>query len=375
MSAARSESLVFTVVVAVIAGLAAIPMGLVLMLNGGGPIVLVAGFLALLPVAPVVGCYLWLDRYEPEPKTLLALGLAWGAFVATLAALVVQTIGSLVFPLPALGAVLLAPLTEELTKGLFLLLLLLWRRHELDGVLDGIVYAGMVGVGFAFTENILYLSVGYNGSDGMPGGTGGMVAVFVMRCIGSPFAHPFFTAFIGIGIGLAISSRNPAARLLLPLAGYAVAVLCHAAWNASTLIPGGLGFVAAYVVVFLPAFGLMIGFAMWVRGRERGLLTLALQDAAQRGYLDPREIAWVVDLSSRRAARRHARASGGTVGLAAMREYQQAAIELGYLHHRFLAGTAPRDFAGRGGLLVARLQAVRPRISFPQQQYAGGLPA
>jgi RsiW-degrading membrane proteinase PrsW (M82 family) len=29
---------------------------------------------------------------------------------------------------------------------------------ELDGVLDGIVYAGMVGIGFAFTENILYLA-------------------------------------------------------------------------------------------------------------------------------------------------------------------------------------------------------------------------
>ena len=51
-----------------------------------------------------------------------------------------------------------APVTEEASKGLFLLLLLWWRRAELDGVLDGIVYAGMVGIGFAFTENILYLA-------------------------------------------------------------------------------------------------------------------------------------------------------------------------------------------------------------------------
>ena len=49
------------------------------------------------------------------------------------------------------------PVTEEASKGLFLLLLLWWRRAELDGILDGIVYAGMVGIGFAFVENILYL--------------------------------------------------------------------------------------------------------------------------------------------------------------------------------------------------------------------------
>ena len=46
------------------------------------------------------------------------------------------------------------------------MLLLWWRRAELDGVLDGIVYAGMVGIGFAFTENILYLAAAYNGTDG-----------------------------------------------------------------------------------------------------------------------------------------------------------------------------------------------------------------
>jgi RsiW-degrading membrane proteinase PrsW (M82 family) len=33
-----------------------------------------------------------------------------------------------------------------------------WRRFAFDGVLDGLVYAGMVGLGFAFTENILYYS-------------------------------------------------------------------------------------------------------------------------------------------------------------------------------------------------------------------------
>jgi RsiW-degrading membrane proteinase PrsW (M82 family) len=374
----RRENLVFTLVVACIAAVAAVPTALAVAISGGGPIVLLAGLLALVPVGPLVAAYLWLDRYEPEPRSLLAVGLVWGGCVATFLALVGNTVGEFVLGLSTSAtAAIVAPPIEEVSKGIFLLLLLLWRRHELDGVLDGIVYAGMVGIGFAFTENILYLASAYNGVDGTPGGMLGLTATFVIRCLASPFAHPFFTAFTGIGIGLGITSRGMAGRLLFPLGGLVLAILSHAAWNASAVLGGGSGFLGAYVVVMLPAFLLMVAFAIWVRGRERGLLTTALHDAANRGFIDPADIAWVVDLRSRRAARRHAKVTGGTSGARAMRAYQQAAVELGYLHHRFLSGTAPRDFAVRGQGFVERLQVLRPTLAFPPvpTPYRGGLPA
>ena len=66
----------------------------------------------------------------------------------------------------------------------------------------------MVGIGFAFTENILYLTSAYMGDDGQAGGLGGAVGLFIVRCIFGPFAHPFFTAFTGIGIGIAVSARS-----------------------------------------------------------------------------------------------------------------------------------------------------------------------
>jgi hypothetical protein len=50
-----------------------------------------------------------------------------------------------------------------------------------------------------------------------------------------------------------------------------------------------------------------------------------------------------------------------------MRVYQQAAIELGFLHHRYLRGTPPPDFAVRGQEHVRRISAVRPSIAFPGQ--------
>ena len=62
----------------------------------------------------------------------------------------------------------------------------------------------MVGVGFAFVENILYLAAAYNGTDGTgPGGTDALTATFVVRCLFSPFAHPLFTAFTGVPAPLA----------------------------------------------------------------------------------------------------------------------------------------------------------------------------
>ena len=77
------------------------------------------------------------------------------------------------------------------------------------------------------------------------------------------------------------------------------------------------------------------------------------------------DIPHIVDLGARRRARQFARRHGGPQGLEAMRTYQQAAVELAYLHHRFLRGTAPPNFSARGQGFVDRMQAVRPLIAFP----------
>ncbi|MCY7396210.1 MAG: PrsW family intramembrane metalloprotease [Nocardioides sp.] len=366
MSSARRDSIAFTILVSVLVGVGALVMLLVLALSGAPRTLMLATLLAAVPVVPLVGCYLWLDRYEPEPRRLLFLGLLWGAFVATFSALVLSGIGGFITGGSSFASlVVVAPVVEELTKGSFLLLLLWWRRAELDGILDGIVYAGMVGIGFAFTENILYLAAAYNGTDGVgPGGTEALAGTFIVRCLVSPFAHPLFTTFTGIGVGIAVTSRSGAVRFLAPVGGYAAAVLAHALWNGSTVTAS---FIGVYVVLMLPALVALIGLAAWARTRERGMLTAALGDAAQRGLIPATDIGWLVDLGARRASRKYAKQHGGKQGERAMRDYQQAAIELGFLHHRYLRGTAPTDFVGRGQDYVARIGAVRPAIAFPGQ--------
>jgi RsiW-degrading membrane proteinase PrsW (M82 family) len=53
-----------------------------------------------------------------------------------------------------------APIVEEGIKAAVLFGLFLFFRREFNGVIDGIVYAGCVGLGFAMTENVLYYGRG-----------------------------------------------------------------------------------------------------------------------------------------------------------------------------------------------------------------------
>lgn len=366
------SSIVFTVTLGVTMLLGAAVMALVLAASGAPEAVAVGVVLSAIPFGPVIGCYLWLDRYEPEPRSLLLLGLGWGAFVATSAAIFLQAFDAFAFgPSEAVESVLVAPVTEEAAKGAFIVLLLLYKRAEFDGILDGIVYAGMVGVGFAFMEDILYLSQAYLGSDGRTGGIEDAVALFIVRGVASPFAHPFFTAFIGIGVGIAVGSRVRSVRVLAPLGGFLAAVGAHAAWNGSLLINGGGGALYVYVAVMVPAFLAMVAFAVWARKQEGVLLANALTDCASRGFLDVREVPWLTRIPARRYCRTHAARVGGAPALAAMKDYQAEAIELGFLHHRFLRGTAPERYEEIGQEHVSAMHALRPLLVWPEPQLAG----
>lgn len=363
----KRGSLGFTVFLAVAMFLGACAMALVLLASGAPNALVIGTVLASLPLGPLIACFMWLDRYEPEPRGLILAALGWGAVVATTVALILQTIDQVAFGTPAfISGSITAPVTEEAAKGVFILLLLFARRHELDGILDGIVYAGMVGIGFAFTENILYLASAYMGGEGIgQGGLGAATGTFVVRGIFSPFAHPFFTALMGIGVGYAVSTRSPFRRFLAPLLGYAAAVLAHALWNGSAFFEGGQFFLLTYLFLMVPAFLLFVAFAVWARRREGRVLTRALTDFANRGFVSHEEIPWLVRLHGRRASRRFAKETGGPDALRAMREYQQQAVELGFLHHRYLRGTAPSDFAERGQYMVDHLVALRPFVAFP----------
>jgi RsiW-degrading membrane proteinase PrsW (M82 family) len=333
--------------------------------------------LALLPVVPVAGAFLWIDRFEPEPPWLLAGVFVWGAVVAALFASIVNTVSAEVIRASGAGeadalattAVLVAPLVEESAKGAAIVGLALFARREFDGVVDGIVAAGFVGVGFAFTENVLYFGRAFlSGAEeaGTQGGLFAAGATFVARGVLSPFAHPLFTVCTGIGLGLAVRSRAPAAKIAAPLAGFACAVLLHASWNLAA-VGGAGGWFTTYVVLMVPVFLVAVSVALWVRAREGRLIARRLPAYVHSGWMPAYDIDMIASLRGRRQARAWAGNRFGPGGERAMGAYQRAATELAFLRERAERHGPDRDFALREQALLAML--ARSRQTFAGEHF------
>ncbi len=329
--------------------------------------VVVAVMLAAIPPPLLVAAFLWLDRYEPEPRRFVAAALLWGAVIATSFALLVQVLIDLWagdVPRTVLLTVV-APVSEEFAKGMLCVLVLV-RRRRVAGLLDGLIYAGLAGIGFAFTENVLYYANAYAGTL-IPDYSGPVAAtnVFAARGIMSPFAHPFFTAATGVGVAVAVLTHRRWLRVVAPLLGYACAVGLHAAWNGSTLLWAGFGFFAVFAGLMVPLFALAGYLALRVQRKQADLVRGALTDAARRGWLHPAEIHWLVRFGDRAAARRFATRVAGKQAGKSLHAYQRAATEMALMHDRVLRGTAPPDGVARVTAHLVRMHSWRPYVIMP----------
>lgn len=316
--------------------------GLWIVLSQVGPAPAMIGFVvALIPLAAVVGAVMWLDRWEPEPKVMLLIALLWGAGVSVVLSFYGNTaVSQAVYnasgdPTQAdiIGAVISAPVVEESTKGLGVLLIFLLRRKYFDGVVDGIVYAAMVAAGFAFTENILYFG---RAIDILPG-------IFLTRGVLSPFAHILFTACIGIALGIASRHRNRlAAWWLFPL-GLLGAMALHALWNGAASLGMVTGsettFFVVYAAVQIPLFVAAVVLVIWLRRQESAAIRARLTEYAAAGWFAPHEIEMVASLRIRSQARAWA-ARMGPNAAAAMKRFQKDATSLAYMRQRAVSGRA-----------------------------------
>ncbi|NIK61241.1 PrsW family intramembrane metalloprotease [Kribbella shirazensis] len=367
----RNRGVLIGIVIAVVFAIAGLVIfGIVAKSTGAGGFTWGLVF-AFVPVIPVIALYLWLDRYEPEPTKYIVVALCWGAFIATLVAIFINTEVSHRLAETGVGgdrsAVFVAPPVEEFAKGSIILLLALIRRKEFDGIIDGLVYAGMVGVGFAFTENILYYGRVFNtlseeaGSDA---GLRGAFALFIIRGVISPFAHPLFTSFIAIGIGVAIRHRSTVVRYLAPVVGYLAAVLAHAAWNASASWAGGGGFILAYLCLMVPLFICLVVFALVMRSREGQMIASRLYDYVRFGWLVPQDVPLIATLRGRKALRQNARRYGPQAEAAA-KAFQHNATELAYLRDKIVRQVIGPEALETEKRLLDELRERRPSVPFP----------
>ena len=210
-----------------------------------------------------------IDLYEREPLRYVVPVFLWGFAVATTVSsafntLFKVTLGSVTNVRVAdfFTAVVAAPVVEECTKGLALLLIFFvaclrsqGRLIEFAGVMDGIVYGSAVGFGFALAEDILY---------GMQFGA----ETFVVRRILGGFAHAAFTSLTGIGIGLIPFVHHKMLKPIPPLLGLLGAILLHSTFNFTATVFGPL----AYVVLFFVVLLYFLIIVLWLAFERRTIL-------------------------------------------------------------------------------------------------------
>jgi len=314
-----------------------------------GVVPFLAGLIAAaLPVPVYVTLVLWLDRYEPEPPWMLAAAFFWGALVAVFFAIIINSLGVAIVALLAgdsaaesYGMIVSAPLVEETAKALVLFALFFFKRDEFDGVTDGVIYAAMVGLGFAMTENVKYYGVAVSEHNAL--------GVFIVRGVFSPFAHPLFTGMTGVGLGLAAQTVKKWVKVVAPLVGFAGAVVLHAAWNASARLTSayesGAYVLLTYFFLMVPTFfGMLLVIFLSLR-REGRVLREHLRPDVLRGLITEADYDCFCSLTGRAGSTYRAFARGGFSRWRARVRYNRAASELAFHRSRVARGVRTRGAA------------------------------
>lgn len=364
----RASNNVLKIVLGIIAALIAVLLGLIVLLLIGvetGPVGFLIGLIsATLPVPIYLLLVLWIDRYEAEPYWMLASAFFWGALVAVFFAFIINTASGLAVSMmtedakagDTFGAVISAPIVEETSKALILFIFFFWKKDEFDGVIDGIVYAAMAGLGFAMTENIQYYG------RAVQGGGGALTFVFILRGFLAPFSHPMFTSMTGIGLGLARQSQNTAVKFITPLLGLGAAISMHAIWNGSVFLFGGPGFIFMYLLIMVPAFFIMfVVIALALRREGRVVREFLVMDL-HGGLLTQDEYKQLGSIFGRMGASFNALSKGGFGGWRTSRQLNQTASELAFHRSRVARGITSQDAAEREAAYRMAMQDLLNRL-------------
>ncbi len=240
-------------------------------------IAFVAATLGLVATLPAIALLWYLDRRERETIWMVISALLYGAVVSTGVSALLNGIGfgfisvglDIVAGVDAqslaelLAAALIAPPVEEAAKGLALIGLFWLLRAEFDNVRDGIVYGGLIGLGFNIAEYALYVMQGYLISGTAPFAEQ-LATRFVFLGING---HTLWTAIFGASLGYARQATSRIGRVLGPSAGYVVAVGSHALNNSVgifllALILTLAGFDFAQETVIIPPLALWLAAAI-----------------------------------------------------------------------------------------------------------------
>ncbi|WP_178985646.1 PrsW family intramembrane metalloprotease [Winogradskyella helgolandensis] len=181
--------------------------------------------LLVLAIAPTCAVLLYIyvqDKHEKEPRGLLIKSFLFGAIISVFIVFVLYFFTGRLIPITDqfsvgqqfIQAFIVVALSEEFSKYV-IVKYYAQPKKAFNEPYDGIIYAVMVSMGFACTENIMYvIDGGYQTA--------------ILRAFTAVPAHATFGILMGYFMGKAKFSNN---RVLLNIAGLLLAVLFHGAYD------------------------------------------------------------------------------------------------------------------------------------------------
>jgi len=200
-----------------------------------------------------------LPMFKGEERLCLGLLIAFltSATLATLISIVLQ-----LALLPAVGlgvmAVIIAPLTEEPSKALGMLIVALFLWRIIPNRRYGAALGAAAGLGFGIAESIVYIynlaSVGFLSA-----------GLFLTRLFVTPTVHLLFSAFVGIGVFVLVAQMAIRKNFLeslwgLPLLFLLIGMINHIVWNSIALLPttSYLAIIFLDLVITFPIFAVVL---------------------------------------------------------------------------------------------------------------------
>ncbi len=179
-------------------------------------------------LAPVIVLLIYVykrDKYEKEPKRLLAKAFIFG-IVSVIPVYFIETaltnywhakyaLPNMPLNTAAYDAFVVAAFTEEFFK-ILVFFIFIWNNKNFNEKFDGIIYAVFISMGFAATENLMYVL----GS----GFTTGLIRAFT-----AVPAHAIFA--VTSGYFLAFAKFKPSGKIFYLFLALAVPVLLHGIYD------------------------------------------------------------------------------------------------------------------------------------------------
>ncbi len=318
-------------------------LGYISTLPGAWMLSLVLLAITAFPVALLIYRF---DQFEPEPASMIAIAVVWGGVIAiTFAAFsngyFLTFLQNVMDPdsFAAWGPAIVAPLNEELYKGAGLVMIFLLARHEFDGLMDGLIYGAMIGLGFQVVENIQYFLAAAAGSSGNE--LGAVVGTFFVRVgLAGAYSHMLFSGLMGFGFAYLVTQkqvprgRRVAVAVLFALLAWAAHFVWNSPWLESLMARDSGSFALALIIKGLPFLMFLLILALVARRRERQAFDSLIASEVGSDVLSEGEIEVLRSGRRRGRALRQAKRSKGPEARALLKRLQREQMNLATFHSK-----------------------------------------